>query len=71
MEIAKKSPMTDESDVLDLCCGGKKCPVLRDEGDAIVIADTDQAGGEIRLAKTDLPRVLAWLSKRAAGCVDG
>ena len=59
--------MTDESDVLDLCCGGKKCPVFRDDGDSVVIADTDQVEGEIRLAKTDLPRVLAWLSKRSAG----
>ena len=65
MEIVK--PMSDDSDVLDLCCGGKKCPVLRDDGDTIVIADVDQVDGEIRLAKTDLPRVLAWLSKLAAG----
>ena len=66
MEIAKK-PMSDDSDVLDLCCGGKKCPVLRDDGDTIAFMDHDQVEGEIRLSKTDLPRVLAWLAKRSAG----
>ena len=66
MENVKKS-MPDDSDVLDLCCGGKRCPVMRDEGDTIAIADPDQVDGEIRLAKTDLPRVLAWLSKRSVG----
>lgn len=65
MDISKKPVPGD--DVLDLCCGGKKCPVLRDEGDAIVIADADQVDGEIRLSKTDLPRVLAWLEKRSVG----
>lgn len=60
-------PVSGESDVLDLCCGGRKCPTLRDDGDAIVIADADQVDGEIRLAKSDVPRVLAWLSKHTAG----
>lgn len=53
------------SAVLDLCCGGKKCPVLRDEGDTIVIADREQADGEIRFDKAiDGPRILAWLQAR-------
>ena len=67
MENAMKPMSNEPDDVLDLCCGGKKCPVLRDEGDTIAIADADQVEGQIRLAKTDLPRVLAWLSKRSAG----
>lgn len=62
-----KPMVPDDSDVLDLCCGGKKCPVLMDEGDAIVIADADQVDGEIRIAKRDLPRVRAWLATRSAG----
>ena len=66
MENAKPI-VPDQSDVLDLCCGGRKCPVLRDEGDMIVISDVDQSDGSIRLMKTDLPRVLAWLSMRSAG----
>ena len=66
MEIAKK-PLLDESDVLDLCCGGKKCPVLIDDGDAIVIRDADQIDGEIRLSKEHLASIIPWLSKRAPG----
>ena len=66
MENAKPI-VPDQSDVLDLCCGGRKCPVLTDEGDAISIADADQVDGPIRIAKTDLPRVLAWLATRSAG----
>lgn len=62
-----KPMVPDDSDVLDLCCGGRKCPVMKDEGDVITIADADQVDGEIRLSKTDLPRVLAWLSKRSPG----
>ena len=66
MENAKPI-VPDQSDVLDLCCGGRKCPMLRDEGDMIVITDADQSDGAVRLMKTDLPRVLAWLSARSAG----
>ena len=53
-------------DTLDLCCGGKKCPTLTDDGDAIVIDDADQSPLPIRIAKSDVPRVLAWLALRAS-----
>lgn len=52
------------SDVLDLCCGGRKCPKLRDEGDAIVISDAEQTDSTIRFSKDDAPRVIAWLQAR-------
>ena len=60
MDISKKLG----EDVLDLCCGGRKCPVLIDDGDTIVIRDADQVEGEIRVAKTDLARIVPWLAQR-------
>lgn len=52
-------------DVLDLCCGGKRCPILRDEGDTILATDPDNGTSSVRFAKTDLPRIIAWLESRA------
>lgn len=51
-------------ETLDLCCGGKKCPVFRDEGDSIVVEDLEQSAMPIRFAKSDVARVLAWLEAR-------
>ena len=50
-------------DVLDFCCGGKKCPVLRREPDAIVFADPDQATGEIRMTREQLRTAMPWLAE--------
>lgn len=53
------------SSTLDLCCGGKKCPTLTDEGDTIVIADAEQSTAAIRFDKhTDGPKILVWLQDR-------
>ena len=51
-------------DTLDLCCGGKKCPMLTDVGDEIVVSDPVQTPAQIRIAKDDVPRVIAWLKSR-------
>lgn len=50
-------------DVLDLCCGGKKCPVLRREGESIVIEDSDQAAGGIRLTREQVSEIVPWLKE--------
>ena len=50
---------------LDLCCGGRKCPVLHDEGDFVVIMDVEQSSEAIRIAKSDVPRVVAWFQQLA------
>ena len=51
------------NDVLDFCCGGKKCPVLRREPDGIVIADPHQASGEIKLTREQVITALPWLEE--------
>ena len=51
-------------DTLDLCCGGKKCPVLRDDGTEIVVTDPTKGPDEIRFAKSDVPEIIAWLQGR-------
>ena len=51
------------SDVLDLCCGGRKCPSFKVEGDSIVVTDLEQSPTPIRFAKSDVPAVIAFLSK--------
>ena len=60
--MTTRIPETPET--LDLCCGGKKCPTLRDAGDEIVATDPTKGPGEIRFAKTDVPRIIAWLQGR-------
>jgi len=59
-------PTSPAPHTLDLCCGGKRCPVLTDDGEAIVIEDAAQSPTPIRIAKADVPRVLAWLASRIA-----
>ena len=58
-------PCMPDDAVLDLCCGKKTCPILRDEGDAIVVADPHVDAAPVRIAKADLPAVIAWLERRA------
>lgn len=53
-------------DILDLCCGGKKCPVVRDEGDAFVIVDADQSPAPICLTPEQAASVAGWLTARLA-----
>ena len=53
-------------ETLDLCCGGKKCPTLRDEGDSFVIADLEQSEQPIRLTREQAARVMSWLEGRLA-----
>ena len=58
------NPSPTDPRTLDLCCGGKRCPVLTDDGEGIVIEDAAQSPAPIRIAKADVPRVLAWLAAR-------
>ena len=64
MTTAKAS---ESNDVLDFCCGARKCPVLRRETDAIIIADPDQASGEIRLTRDQVMTAMPWLAEWVAG----
>ena len=51
--------------VLDLCCGGKKCPVLTDVADGgVAIADPDQTDKPIRLTAEQLAAIVPWLAAR-------
>ena len=53
------------TDTLDLCCGGKKCPVLRDLGpDGFEIVDLDQADRPIRLTREQAALVAPWMVQR-------
>ena len=52
------------SPTLDLCCGGKKCPVLRDEGSTFVIEDPDQSDKPIRVTREQAEQILNWLDLR-------
>ena len=57
----------EPNDVLDFCCGARKCPVLRRETDAIVIADPDQTAGEIRLTREQVVTAMPWLAEWVSG----
>ena len=52
-------------DVLDLCCGGKKCPSFVVDDDGILVMDAEQSASPIRFARSDIPRIIEWLSTRA------
>lgn len=56
--------MPSTPDTLDLCCGGKKCPVFRDGGAIISIADVEAGATPVVLDKADLPRIIAWLTSK-------
>lgn len=60
--MLKPNPEPND-DVLDFCCGRRKCPVLRREADAIVIADPDQASGEIRLTREQVSTIAPWIEE--------
>ena len=62
--MLKSSALVPET-TLDLCCGGKKCPVIRDLGDAgFVIEDPDQTDRPIRLTRAQAAVVAPWLTLR-------
>lgn len=49
--------------VLDLCCGGKRCPKFTPNPDgSVTITDPDQADGAIVLAPEHVARVAAWFA---------
>lgn len=52
-------------ETLDLCCGGKKCPVLRDLGaDGFEIADVDQTDKPIRITREQALLIAPWMVQR-------
>lgn len=52
-------------EVLDFCCGGKKCPVVRDLGaDGFEIADADQSAHPIRLTREQAAVLAPWMVQR-------
>ena len=54
-------------DTLDFCCGGKKCPVLRDLGpEGFEIVDTDQTADPIRLTREQAAALAPWILQRLA-----
>lgn len=63
-----KLPLSpDDNRTLDLCCGGKKCPIIEDRGDTFVISDPDSDGSPIIvLSKEQAARTQEWLAARLA-----
>jgi hypothetical protein len=53
--------MPEQERVLDLCCGSKKCPVLREVSEGFVIED---AGQRIEITREQAERIAAWLVLR-------
>jgi hypothetical protein len=59
--------MGDESrapgEALDLCCGGKKCPILREIAEGFELSD---AGQSVVLTREQARAVADWLLQRLA-----
>lgn len=53
--------MGDDDRVLDLCCGGKKCPVLREDHEGFCIED---AGQTVTFTREQAAEIAAWLARR-------
>jgi len=47
--------------VLDLCCGSRKCPVLRENSNGFSIED---AGQTVNFTREQAERIAAWLVMR-------
>lgn len=57
-------PESPAGDVLDLCCGGKKCPVFTMENGGVSIQDAEKLGADsIQLTVEDVAKLREWLNK--------
>jgi len=55
-----EKPESTAGDVLDLCCGGKKCPVFTMKDGGVSIADGET---HLELTPEDVVKLREWLNR--------